>query len=292
MTSRDVLRWLSLLTVLEGLAVTIGSRRTIRLIQNVTPTWYRLWLQPLANLSPSALRAIGVVEALLGLRVLAMAPPAPRILRDIASTALEPARGVWQATVGRPADRAFDHLLRQYVPPGARILDLGCGAGDNLARILDAGLPFGSYVGVDCLPDALAHARARFDGIPKVDFLSNDLLNDQLPTGEFDLILSAWSLDRAPDPFALVVRAMRQLRQGGHAMLLFASAPSDRRARLASSVAHMLGRQLHPARIYAGLPSFSAAQEFAGGLASLVILENPAPATAPVAALPPEETRY
>jgi len=291
MTSRDVFRWMSILTVLEGLALAVGGRRAIRGIQKVAPDWYRLWLSPLDRLSPTVLRAMGLAQVILGLRLVAMVPPSPRLLRDVASTALEPANAFWQATVARLAERDFDQLLRQYVPPGARVLDLACGTGDNLARILDAELPLGSYVGVDCSPEILAHARARFDGIPKVDFLLNDLLNDQLPPGEVDLILSAWSLDRAPDPFALVVRAMRQLRQGGHAMLLFASPPRDWRSGLVSFVAKRIGRQLHPASLYDGLPSFTAAREYAGGLASLIVLENPVPVTAPVAASPPEETR-
>ena len=288
MTSRDVFRWISILAVLEGLALAVGGRRTIQGIQKGAPDWFRLWLGPLARLSPTALRALGLAQVILGLRLVAMAPPSPRILRGVALAALEPASVFWQATVARLAEREFDQLLRQYVPPGARVLDLGCGAGDNLARILDAGLPLGSYVGVDCSPELLAHARARFDGIPKVDFLLNDLLNDQLPPGEVDLILSVWSLDRAPDPFALVVRAMRQLRQGGHAMLLFASPPRDWRAGPVSFIATRIGRQLHPASIYDGLPSFTAAQEYAGGLASLVILENPVLARATVAAAPGE----
>lgn len=291
MTARDVFRWVSILMVLEGLALAVGGRRAIHGIQKIAPAWYRLWLTPLARLSPIAVRAIGIAEVVLGLRLVAMAPPASRFPRQLASIALEPVNALWQATVARRAERDFDQLLRQYVTPGARVLDLACGAGDNLARLLDADLPFGSYLGVDRSPELLARARARFDGISKVDFLLNDLLNDQLPPGEVDLILSAWSLDRVPDPFALIVRAVRQLRQGGHAMLVFASPPSDSWAGLASAIARLLGRQLHPASIYDGLPSFTAAQEYAGGLASLVILENPSPVPAMVGSSPPEESR-
>lgn len=290
MTFRDVFRLVGVLTVLEGLALAVGGRRTVRIIEKIAPGWYRLWLRPLTRVSPIVVRAIGAFEAVFGLRLLAMTPPAPRFLRQLAATAQEPAIALWQATAAHLADQDFDDLLRQYVPPGARVLDLGCGEGDNLARLLGFGLPFGSYVGVDSSPEALARARARFDGIPKVDFFRNDLLNDQLPAGEFDLILSTWALDRVVDPFALVVRAIRQLRHGGHVMLLFASPPRGWRAGLACLVARLAGRRLHPASIYHGLPSFTAEQEFADGLVSLVILENPSPVPAPVGVSPPERT--
>lgn len=290
MTARDVLRWIGLLTILEGLAFLVGGRQTARVFEKIVPRWYRPWIRPLTRVSPTVVRAIGAIEAIFGLQILAMAPPAPKPLQRLASAALEPASALWQATIAGQAERRFAEILSQYVPPGARVLDLGCDDGDNLARLLDADLPFGSYLGLDQSPDVLARARARFDGIPKVDFLRNDLLNEQLPPGEFDLILSTWALDRIDDPFALVVRALRQLRQGGHALLLFASPPRNRWASSIDRLARMVGRQLHPASIYHGLPAFAAEQEFADGLISLVILENPAPAPATVSAAPPERS--
>jgi SAM-dependent methyltransferase len=288
MTSRDLLRWISMLTILAGMALVVGGRQTVRTIEHLTPRWYRFWLRPLGRVSPTIIRALGAIESLFGIWLLAMVPPAPKGFQELASAALEPAYALWQKTVAHQAETDFDELLHQYVPPGARILDLGCGEGNNLARLLRFGLPFGSYLGLDTSAETLARARARFSGIPKVDFMRNDLLNQQLPPGEFDLIVSSWALDRIEDPFALIVRAMRQLRQDGHAMLLFASPPRDWRAGLAQFLARLAGRQLRPASIYHGLPSFAAEQEFANGLVSLVILENPAPAPVPISAAPPE----
>ncbi|HVC35793.1 MAG TPA: class I SAM-dependent methyltransferase [Chloroflexota bacterium] len=292
MTARDVFRAIGTLTIAEGLALAIGGRAAVRLAERVVPDWYRLWLRPLGRASPPIVRALGLLETTFGLWLLAMMPPAPRALRDLAVVALEPLAALWQATFARLADQDFDDLLRQYVPPGARVLDLGSGVGDNLARLLSLDLPFGSYLGVDPSPEALARARARFDGVPKIEFVRNDLLNEPLPLGEFDLILSTWALDRIEDPFALIVRAMRQLRHGGHALLLFASVPRDWRAGLARFVAPLVGRQLRPASIYHGLPSFTAEEEFGDGLVSLVILENPAPLPLPISVSPPEQTRY
>lgn len=289
MTAREILRWTILLTVAEGLALAIGGRRLIRLAERLAPSWYRLWLEPLARLSPTLLRASGLATAIVGLRLLALVPPVPRPLANLARIAFEPAQVLWDALVARPAEETYNRLLRQFVPSGARVLDLGCGEGDNLARLLEMDLPFGSYLGLDSSPEVLARARARFDGLPKIDFLRNDLLNEQLPPGEFDLILSAWSLNRIPDPFALIVRALRQLRQGGHALLLFVSPPRSWRGLWAAALARLAGRHLYPPEIYEGLPAFTAEEEFSSGVVSLILLENPAPRPTPVSAPPPEQ---
>jgi len=288
MTTRDIFRWIGILTIVHGVALVVGGRQTVRIIAMLAPRWYRPWIRPLARATPTVVRIIGAIEAAFGLQILAMTPPTPKPFRWLAAAALAPLGALWRATAARQAEHSLVEILSQYVPPGARVLDLGCGSGDNLARLLEADLPFGSYLGLDQSPEILARARARFAGVPKVDFLQNDLLNEQLPTGEFDLILSTWALDRIEDPFAVVVRALRQLRRGGHALLLFASPPRNRWASLANRLARLAGRQLHPASIYLGLPEFVAVQEFADGLISLVILENPAPTPATVSTAPPE----
>lgn len=290
-TIQNIARWLGALSVAQGLALVIGGRDTVRAIGQLGPTWYHRRIRPLNRVSPGAIRTVGALEVAFGLGLLALAPSIPRLLRQLALIARDPARAFWELTAARPAERDFDELLHQFVPPGARILDLGAGDGENLARLVRLGLPFGSYVGVDTSPRVLRRACARFDGMPKVAFLPNDLLNEPLPPGEFDLILSTWALDRLSDPFALIVRAMRQLRHGGHAMLLFASLPRDWRANLARFVAKLSGRRLYPASIYHGLPSFTAQQEFADGLISLVILESPAPRPPLVSAAPPEQAQ-
>ena len=43
------------------------------------------------------------------------------------------------ATFGRIDIYLFDQLLRGRVPPGARVLEAGCGGGRNLQYLLQAG---------------------------------------------------------------------------------------------------------------------------------------------------------
>jgi tRNA (cmo5U34)-methyltransferase len=66
------------------------------------------------------------------------------------------------------------------------ILDLGSGTGETAARVADKH-PSGHLVGIDESADMLAHARLR---LPRGDFRVGRL-EDALPSGHFDLVVSA-----------------------------------------------------------------------------------------------------
>lgn len=73
--------------------------------------------------------------------------------------------------------------------PAATILDLGSGTGVTAQRIL-AEHPDASLVGVDASEDMLAHARQL---LPEATFLARRL-EDRLPEGPFDLVVSAFAI--------------------------------------------------------------------------------------------------
>ncbi|MBV9562855.1 MAG: glycosyltransferase [Bradyrhizobium sp.] len=77
-------------------------------------------------------------------------------------------------------------FMRFLIPPGKRVLELGCGTGDLLAALAP------SYgVGVDFGPKALARARARH---PKLDFVLGDVEDPatlKAVEGPFDYIVIA-----------------------------------------------------------------------------------------------------
>jgi len=134
-------------------------------------------------------------------------------------------RAQWEATWARNAVRDLDSLLRRYVTPQARVLDVGCGSGANLARLRRLGLPFGQYTGVDFSPSMLALARKRFGDPPGVTFRQGDAtaLED---TGErYDVIVSTYLLDHLSEPAAFVNGIQRLLEPDGHLILLFYSQP-------------------------------------------------------------------
>ena len=78
--------------------------------------------------------------------------------------------------VDRPVEAECDHvalaLAARGVPPGARVLDAGCGTGRYAAPLARRGY---RVTGVDRSADLLAVARARLDG-PAVAYARADLL--------------------------------------------------------------------------------------------------------------------
>ncbi len=137
----------------------------------------------------------------------------------------DPFRAQWELFWARNAVRDLDSLLRRYVTPEARILDLGCGSGANLARLRRLGLTFGQYTGVDFSPSMLALARKRFGDPPGVTFRQGDAtaLED---TGErYNVIVATWLLDHLSEPAAFVNGVQRLLAPDGHLLLLFYSRP-------------------------------------------------------------------
>jgi 2-polyprenyl-6-hydroxyphenyl methylase/3-demethylubiquinone-9 3-methyltransferase len=142
----------------------------------------------------------------------------------------DPFRAQWELIWARNAVRDLDSLLRRYVTPEARILDVGCGTGANLARLRRLGLAFGHYTGVDFSPSMLALARKRFGDPPGalpvgVTLRQGDAtaLED---TGErYDVIVSTYLLDHLSEPAAFVNGVQRFLAPDGRLLVLFYSRP-------------------------------------------------------------------
>jgi Methylase involved in ubiquinone/menaquinone biosynthesis len=99
----------------------------------------------------------------------AAASPAFRIrrhdIRSVVHSVPGRARGQWDAIATRPPGRprlaAYYHrrlsaIYRNAVPPGSRVLEVGCGAGDLLAALSHAG-----GTGIDFSPAMIAAARTR-----------------------------------------------------------------------------------------------------------------------------------
>ena len=131
----------------------------------------------------------------------------------------------WELFWARNAVRDLDSLLRRYVLPEAKIVDVGCGTGANLARLRRLGLPFEHYTGVDFSPSMLALARKRFGDPHGVTFRLDDAtaLED---TGErYDVIVSTYLLDHLSEPAAFVNGVQRFLVPGGRLLVLFYSRP-------------------------------------------------------------------
>ena len=130
------------------------------------------------------------------------------------------------------ADHALDYLdnrkrlpyrqmgyevLLEFVPADvARVLDLGCGDGEVMARIL-AARPGVEGLAADFSPEMLERSRARFTGT-SVEVVEHNL-EQPLPAewGDFGAVVSAFAIHHVPDARkqALYGEVFEHLRPGG-----------------------------------------------------------------------------
>lgn len=222
MITKGLLRLLGTLLVIDGILLLIFGRKYVRRWRagSVKSIYYKVmgWL---ANRPSWILRVAGVTEAGLGLTVLRRAPVSVRSLYRVASRYYDRVTPIWRDWLFQDAYAALDKALSSYVQPSASILDLGCGTGANLERLINLGLPFGSYTGVDLSKDMLAVANEKFGRMPNARCYQLDLMTDPLPEGNFDLIVSTWVFEHIPDPLKVVNKAWERLGSGGHIVLLF-----------------------------------------------------------------------
>jgi 2-polyprenyl-3-methyl-5-hydroxy-6-metoxy-1,4-benzoquinol methylase len=97
--------------------------------------------------------------------------------------------------------------------PGGRLLDVGCGNGDVLARMCRSGW---SGEGVDTDPEAVANARTRHGLTVHLGRLE-DL---RFPGETFDAITMKHVIEHVHDPVGLVRESLRILKPGGRIVLV------------------------------------------------------------------------
>ena len=98
--------------------------------------------------------------------------------------------------------------IRRYVsliPPGARVLDAGCGNGRLLAAVVDTQI---DYLGIDSSNELVALARKNYSGF---DFRTMDILDlSGLPDGYYDFIFCLAVIPHLPGS-DLRIRALQNL---------------------------------------------------------------------------------
>jgi SAM-dependent methyltransferase len=108
-------------------------------------------------------------------------------------------------------------VMRTYVAPNSRLLDLGCGPGRELRRMARYATG-GEVVGVDLAAGMVsaAHAEARAQGIENCAFFQANAAD--LPrefTGKFDMVYSSLAHHHFPDSAGAAAAVLRCLRAGG-----------------------------------------------------------------------------
>lgn len=107
------------------------------------------------------------------------------------------------------ADTA-DHLA---LPPGASLLDVGCGTGTFFGHLRERGHT-GRFVGVDSSPAALE----RITGQGQASAVLADAMDLPFPDASFDAVTARHMLYHVPDPDRALWEARRVTRPGGRVL--------------------------------------------------------------------------
>ena len=127
----------------------------------------------------------------------------------------------WREEIVDDPRREWEAQLVERLEPGARLLELGCGAGSPETKRLAETF---ALTGVDISPRQVERARA---AIPEARFVCADFTELELPAGSFDAVAAFYSFNHVPrDLLApLLERAHSWLVPGG--LLLTAFGVSD-----------------------------------------------------------------
>jgi SAM-dependent methyltransferase len=125
----------------------------------------------------------------------------------------------------RPATDAM--LSMAGVRPGARVLDVAAGAGDQTLDIAQRVGPTGSVLATDFSPAILAYAQANAAraGYANVKTLVGDAEQLELPEASFDAAVCRLGLMLLPDPVEALRAMWRALKPGAGACAMVFSVP-------------------------------------------------------------------
>lgn len=272
MSTKTVLRLLGIFMILDGVLSLMFGGAFVR-------PWRRLggpiraYVSFLLRWPDWLIRLTGAAEAVLGARMLAATQVQVVEIYGLFAPLYDPFLALWNATLARGVDAAVDRAMGKHLPAGGRVLDLGCGTGANLARLLRLDIPFSQYIGIDLTPEMLAVARYKFGHLPNVTFEQRDLLHDPLPEGEFDLIISTWVLSHLKERAGEAVEKAREhLKPGGHIVLLMYSRPDSWLDPIFEALGRAIIAEPVPREIYLAFPGRVSLQRLAGGMAAIVVL--------------------
>jgi SAM-dependent methyltransferase len=99
--------------------------------------------------------------------------------------------------------------------PGERLVDLGCGRGNDLVRAAALVGEAGVVIGIDATTRMVEAARQQTARLAQVRVLQGDLAAVPLPDGCADAVISNCAINHAPDKAAVYREISRLLTPGG-----------------------------------------------------------------------------
>lgn len=129
--------------------------------------------------------------------------------------------GALDRMAGDPQIQRVRQVARERLAlgPGDRLLDVGCGAGEEARRLAALVVPDGEVVAVDASATTVAVAAERHDGGP-VRYAVGDIMSLDYPNGSFDGVRTERVLQHVADPDMAVAELARVTRTGGRVCLI------------------------------------------------------------------------
>jgi demethylmenaquinone methyltransferase/2-methoxy-6-polyprenyl-1,4-benzoquinol methylase len=126
--------------------------------------------------------------------------------------------------------------------PGATVVDLACGTGQNFPLIEQAIGPDGRIIGVDLTDAMLAQAQRRIEhnGWSNISLVQADAADYTFPA-EVNAILSTYAISHVPECAGVITHGAEALARGGRCVVLDLKAP-DNAPRLLAQLGIALGR--------------------------------------------------
>ena len=117
------------------------------------------------------------------------------------------------------------------IAPGARVLDVAAGAGDQTLQAAARVGPGGTVLATDIAPNILAFAaaNARAAGYASIDTKVMDGEEIDVPEGTFDAVISRVGLIYFPDQQKALAGMKRALKPGGRVAAIVYSTPENNR---------------------------------------------------------------